>query len=312
MTSPQTPLPHLSGWDQTKQSDKIVSHDITTVLNYFKDSTHGLHGNYRDPGAPPRACSRSVEQHEITVHDVRGSESGYTLYVQGFQFLSHESKEKEFTDDNRIKRIYYPETEMLLKQVTRASQVIIFNHTVRRGPNINTRNASSTTNATKPHGPVHRVHIDVSYVGAPIRNAHHFPDEAPSLLTRRYQIINVWGPIKKVFKDPLGVADASSVRDEHLVPLQLARIPSTSPPKEGEIFAVRASSEHRWYYLRQQTPEEVLLIKCFDSETDGRARRVPHTAFVNREYEDMPERESIEVRALVFYPDNTGEEVLAM
>jgi hypothetical protein len=57
--------------------------------------------------------------------------------------------------------------------------------------------------------------------------------------------------------------------------------------------------------LFKQTPEEVLLIKCFDSKTDGRARRVPHSSFVDQEFEDQDKRESIEVRALVFHPDDT-------
>jgi hypothetical protein len=52
--------------------------------------------------------------------------------------------------------------------------------------------------------------------------------------------------------------------------------------------------------LNQQTPGEVLLIKCFDSKTDGRARRVPHSAFIDEERENEVTRESIEVRALVF------------
>lgn len=49
--------------------------------------------------------------------------------------------------------------------------------------------------------------------------------------------------------------------------------------------------------------DEVALIKCFDSLDDGRARRVPHTAFTNPDEEDKYARESIEVRALVFYDD---------
>lgn len=51
----------------------------------------------------------------------------------------------------------------------------------------------------------------------------------------------------------------------------------------------------------------MLLIKCFDSKLDGRARRVPHTAFVNEETQGERARESIEVRALVFYEDQVAE-----
>jgi hypothetical protein len=90
------------------------------------------------------------------------------------------------------------------------------------------------------------------------------------------------------------------VKDEELVPIKLIY-----PDREGETYAVRPGPTHKWYFLRKQTPGEVVLIKCFDSKTDGRARRVPHSAFVNEEFENEASRESIEVRALVFHPDDT-------
>jgi hypothetical protein len=70
----------------------------------------------------------------------------------------------------------------------------------------------------------------------------------------------------------------------------------------GEMVLADAS---RWYYKSGLTPEEVLLIKCFDSKDDGRARRVPHTAFEVPNTEDKEARESIEIRALVFHEDDT-------
>jgi hypothetical protein len=62
-----------------------------------------------------------------------------------------------------------------------------------------------------------------------------------------------------------------------------------------------------WYYKSGLTPDEVLLIKCFDSKLDGRARRVPHTAFEVPNTENEEGRESIEVRALVFHEGDTLE-----
>ena len=131
---------------------------------------------------------------------------------------------------------------------------------------------------------------------------HHLPEEADHLLSKRYQIINVWRPIKKILKDPLTVASAHSVPDSDLVPVALIY-----PDRRGETLTVRPNPEHRWFYLYGQTPEEPLLIKCFDSKLDGRARRVPHTAFVNSETINEESRESIEVRCLVFYDDQTAE-----
>jgi hypothetical protein len=48
--------------------------------------------------------------------------------------------------------------------------------------------------------------------------------------------------------------------------------------------------------------DEVMLIKCYDSVADGRARFVPHSAFVDPTTPaGSPPRESIELRTLVFY-----------
>ena len=146
------------------------------------------------------------------------------------------------------------------------------------------------------------MHIDQSYAAGPQRVTHHLPAEAETLLLGRYQIINVWRPIKTISNDPLGVAEANSVSDDDLVPVKLIY-----PDREGETYSVRPNDGHRWYYVNEQTPEEVLLIKCFDSKTDGRARRVPYSAFVDEERENKGTRESIEVRALVFHPDDREE-----
>ena len=96
------------------------------------------------------------------------------------------------------------------------------------------------------------------------------------------------------------------MNDDELVPIKLVY-----PHRTGETFSVRPAKEgrndggHKWHYLFQQRPDEVTLIKCFDSKTDGRARRVPHSAFVDDEFANEDARESIEVRALVFHPDDT-------
>lgn len=173
---------------------------------------------------------------------------------------------------------------------TGASKVFIFDHTIRR---------VSEANQNQLRGPVQRVHIDQSYSAAKSRVPHHLPEEAEELLKGRYQIINVWRPIKTILKDPLAVADAHSVPEEDLVPIGLIY-----PDRQGETYSVKPDPNIKWYYRYGQTPDLVTLIKCFDSKTDGRARRVPHSAFVNPETENEAGRESIEVRALVFHPDD--------
>jgi hypothetical protein len=86
------------------------------------------------------------------------------------------------------------------------------------------------------------------------------------------------------------------VEEEDLVPVALVY-----PDRRGETFAVLPNERHRWFYKSELSPEEVILIKCFDSD-EGVARRIPHTAFEVPGQEKIEEaRESIEARCLVFY-----------
>ncbi|KAL4782876.1 amino acid permease-domain-containing protein [Aspergillus varians] len=292
----------LPRWGGYRLEEEQKPHHVQTTLNFFKDHEDGSPPSPNYVNQPESYRSQPIETAPATIHDVSGHELDYTLDGNGFQFYYHTSAEKDFLDDEQIKRVYYPETEQLLKDATGASKVFIFDHTIRRQPQ-DSRSAPSESpspTSTPQRGPVQRVHIDQSYSAAKTRVPHHLPDEAPRLLKGRYQIINVWRPIKTILKDPLAVADAHSVPDSDLVPIKLIY-----PNRNGETYAVRANPAFKWYYRYGQTPDLVTLIKCFDSKTDGRARRVPHTAFVNPETEGESPRESIEVRTLVFHEDDT-------
>lgn len=91
--------------------------DIVTTFNYYKDPEDG--------SAPAPTYSNKPESYErpqitqkLVVHDIRGSEDKYTLDTEGFQIVKHESKEKDFVDEEHIKAVYYPETEELLKKTS--------------------------------------------------------------------------------------------------------------------------------------------------------------------------------------------------
>ncbi|KAH7410511.1 amino acid permease-domain-containing protein [Phaeosphaeria sp. MPI-PUGE-AT-0046c] len=243
-----------------------------------------------------KTYNRPTELHPTTIHDVRGRESDFTLDGNGFQIYKHAANEKDFLDDEQIKAGYYAETEQLLKNATGASRVFIFDHTIRRQP------PGQAAIGRNLRGPVQRVHIDQSYAASLSRVNQHLPEEADKLLQGRVQIINVWRPIKTVQRDPLAVAESSSVDDKDLVVIELIY-----PNRRGETYGVKYDPGHRWFYKSGLTPEEVILIKCFDSKLDGRARRVPHTAFEVTSTADKEGRESIEVRALVFHEDDTLE-----
>ncbi|KAK4144249.1 uncharacterized protein C8A04DRAFT_11585 [Dichotomopilus funicola] len=267
-------------------------HVRDTVMNYYDDPNDGTPPTPYYVGRPisEQLKARPTVPVHVDVTDIGGNEDKYTLDSHGFQVVRHASEEKDFLDEEQIKSRYYAETTQLLKDVTGATRVLIFDHTIRRVQKAETPEAAL-------RGPVRQVHIDQSYAASEDRVRYHLPDEAEELLKKRFQIINVWRPIKTILKDPLAIADAHSVDDSDLVGAALIY-----PQRKGETYAVKPNPNHRWYFKYAQRPDEVTLIKCYDSVVSPDvARRVPHSAFTDPAEEDKESRESIEVRTLVFY-----------
>ena len=97
----------------------------------------------------------------------------------------------------------------------------------------------------------------------------------------------------------LAVCDAQTVKAGQLVPADLVY-----PDRTGEIYSVIFNPAHRWFYTSEMQADEVLLLKCYDSKTDGRARFAPHTAFIDPTTPaNAQPRESIELRTLVFHAE---------
>ena len=89
-------------------------HHVSTTLNFLKENEDGSPPSPNYVGKP-ESFEKPTVTLPVTVHDVSGHELDYALDKQGFQFYYHTSSEKDFLDDERIKREYYPETEQLLK-----------------------------------------------------------------------------------------------------------------------------------------------------------------------------------------------------
>ena len=96
-------------------SKKTGAHDVHTTLNYYKEPADGSPPAPTYVGKPETYNNRPVETVDVSVTDISGNVDDYTLDGNGFQIYQHVSGEKEFVDDEKIKREYYPETEQLLK-----------------------------------------------------------------------------------------------------------------------------------------------------------------------------------------------------
>lgn len=72
--------------------------------------------------------------------------------------------------------------------------------------------------------------------------------------------------------------------------------------KVGETYAVTHRATHRWFYFPRLRPDEVVLLKIYDSQAEGTVRLSAHTSFEDpTSRRDAPPRRSIELRSLVFF-----------
>jgi hypothetical protein len=100
-----------------------------------------------------------------------------------------------------------------------------------------------------------------------------------------------------VEEKPLAMCDVTSAAEDDMLKMALRY-----RDREGEIFVMRHAAAHRWWYFLKMLPENVLLLKTYESETDGRARFLGHSAFDDPHTPpDAPTRESIEIRMMAFF-----------
>jgi hypothetical protein len=230
----------------------------------------------------------------IAILNGRAQAKGFSLDREGFLLTLQPSAVGDFYDDGEIAAVYEAEVKALVRHETGARRVEIFDHT-RRADSLEVQKAKTIRE------PASIIHNDYTARSGPIRLRDHFPDapeEAAALLSRRFAIVNVWRSIRgRVQRAPLALCDAMSVAPEDLV-----SVVRQAKDRIGEIQQAVYNPAHRWYYFPEMAPDEALLIKTYDSATDGRARFTIHTSFEDpNSAADAAPRESIETRCFVFF-----------
>ncbi|KAI0475527.1 GA4 desaturase [Xylariaceae sp. FL0804] len=94
----------------------------------------------------------------------------------------------------------------------------------------------------------------------------------------RWALYSVWRPLRRVRRDPLALGDARTFADADYVPLavktpNLGLGPDSASGEEAEAgtthdalgYVARWAPGHRWCWVPDQDPEEVLVIGLFDS-----------------------------------------------
>ncbi|KAJ3493111.1 hypothetical protein NLG97_g4943 [Lecanicillium saksenae] len=261
-------------------------------------------------GLPIKRHNQEFEDHAVAFQDARGREGNFSLRQNGFCWIKWDGPQqwRDITPEmirrltlEQVRISYLVEAEQFLMDELNRQEgehvdiVKVFDYRLRvymdsvpfRGRTLD------LDDGRDPLLPVPHPHIDQTPNGAILRIREHMGDRADELLKRRFRIINIWRPLKTIRNWPLAVCDATSVDSADLVENDLVRRRYI-----GESYYSQYNSGQRWFYLSNQQPGEVTLLKIHDSSSEATAKFALHSAFDF----GLPHvgRESFEVRALVF------------
>jgi hypothetical protein len=262
------------------------------LVNYLVDTTESpeSYGGVRQEVADQKRRGKYAE-FRMPIYNGRAIADRLSLEREGFVLVQHDTRVTNFYDEDEVRSVYYKETEALVKQISGAKRVLVFDHTLRAAD-------SAIREANQVSSPVRNAHNDYTEWSGPQRVRDLLPEEANDLLSRRFAVVQTWRPINQpVQNDHLAIADAQTIGTSELIPS--ARI---YPNRRGEVYHSTYNPAHRWYYFPNMQRNEAMVFKCYDSLKDGRARWTAHCAFDDPTAPpNVPLRESIEMRTLAFF-----------
>lgn len=262
---------------------------VIGLLNYSRPTEPQPAIRSEGPGRPEMLHGVAEDPRWTVIRDGRRIADRLLLDEHGFRLLHHPTSVRDFHDERQVKAVYVSETESLLRAYAGARDVVVFDPTLR-----SSKSDASGSVGYRP--PVLRVHSDFTDRSA-AQTLRDLKCEHRAG-SRRFAILQVWRALSGCADGlPLALADARSVEESDLY-----RVQRVYPDWVGELSYVIHRPEHRWYWFPGLTPEEAVLFKVYDSLTGRTARWAVHTGFVPGRSALAPaHRESIEIRALVFY-----------
>ncbi len=266
---------------------------VKATLNYTVDD--GVEPDYYfyEPDPSVKVNPPGTDHREAVIHNGWPQVAQLSVDKEGFELHPFEQPFAQFDDDEAVKATFYPQVIDYVQRHSGAKRVVVFDHTIRKRlpPDLNQQ-----TTVQRPA--VMLVHSDYTVKSGPQRVRDVVPDDAEELLKHRVAFFNVWKPLhSRVEELPLAMCDASTHLPDDFLLMALKYQERT-----GEIYVMRHSSAHRWVYFPQMEATEALLLKTYDSATDGRARFMGHTAIEDpTTLPTAQKRESIEVRTMAFF-----------
>ena len=284
---------------------------FTTQLSHYEPDTRRrvTYLRARADDDPP-AYAGSTQTLETVIHDARASSQSHTLDESAFALVPFPTalNNEDFYSE-RVVSDYYAEMQDLLKKHTGATHAKIFHHQVRCAEKSDASVAKdgSFDTSTSVQGYAHGIHTDSSGPHAETLWRHFVQGEPAECRSGRFVYINAWRNISSspIEQDHLAVLDERSlVKPDDYVHVDLKGV-GYDVLQYG--LSSRNAGRHRWFYFPKMVRDEVLLFKQYDSDCSKSGRCCFHTAVRDPTARaDAPPRESIEVRAILFFANHEG------
>ena len=229
--------------------------------------------------------------------------------------LAHcESACTNFYDAAEVERVFYAEIEQLLLDFfPGATDALVYNHDVfdkdyegdrtedqdAKNPGVNASYANLVHNDLNDNsGRVRCWELLTQNLRNFGREQHYSADEARAKMSRRFMSINLAKPMETVEQNPFVLCAWPSFADQPYI--NNYRV---YDDRVGETTRFTYRPDHEWYWVPQQGPTEVSMLKCYDSETDGSVSRWSfHTAAIDPTAPDDARcRKNVVVRSFVFF-----------
>ena len=229
--------------------------------------------------------------------------------------LAHcESRCENFYDAAEVERVFYPEMEKLIMAFfPDATDALAYNHDVfdkdyegdptedqdNKDPGVNTEYVNLVHNDLNDNsGRVRCRELLTQNLRNFGREQHYTQEEADAKMSRRFMSINLAKPMETVRQYPFVLCAWPSFADQPYITNY--RI---YDDRVGETTRFTYRPDHEWYWLPEQQPTEVSMLKCYDSITDGSVSRWSfHSACIDpTAADDAPCRKNLVVRAYVFF-----------
>jgi hypothetical protein len=222
----------------------------------------------------------------VAVEDARSEAGHFSLDREGILLARAPTLIRSFADADAIADRYRAECCALIRDIAGAVETF--------GVEVHCRfHGMPDPMGRYDNRPTRFVHADFSD-----RSAQAFAEAvAPfDIGERRWAIYNLWRVVTPPPQSmPLALCDASSIAPADEVETTVIMAYPDRDHVATQTTLYRPSADHRWCYFSDMELDEVLVFKSHDSDPD-RARRVPHSAFVDERCLAGSLRVSVETR----------------